>query len=586
MPNVTVVNGTNWPINILLSAGFNYAWHNHLGPKEVVSVGDSYTVVTLSVRRHFDETSEYEATSAVDIGLFVAGTVVGIAGLALAPLTAGLSLDGVLAAFTVIGSASLIGGGASMAIGGLAFAAKDFENKSRTRPGVELRLERKFIVEGDMAFETNDDGSPKLTNGILTVTGQKELTLRDLTEAEFKEGLEKKGWVHHREDPAEASPVGDMFSSVLPDEIGKSTGMFIYPSYAGVPDLRPARWSILGDDDNEPIGLSRDAAAKNLWTVEQVAGKAYKLYNPKTSKAGSDRTAPVYRLKNVQTGRYACVGRDAADTRLRTTRTPDNYSLFFLINSGPCFAFVPITREELQADAAHLPAIISDRGAIDPPTPVIVGDRTGPNPGWARWVLDPLDWRHAEFITRENLAKVPTKPVRIYPAMARRHQLQKGERPPCWGVMRSNVQGFARSTVDQPFFLADPGMTIKNNEGVVAWELRCEDRTPNAPAKFVIWNREFDVYAVVGRDGVLRSRKRPEGIFRDDEEETFLFAIFRDSMGYVSFVPLRKGNPASGNALVVAPEPVGGETIRTEYVAGILRAPARWVLREFEREEW
>lgn len=491
---VTVVNGTNAPINVSISAGVNYDWHNRLRPKEYVELGNTAVWVTLNARWWYGEATEYH-NSAAEIGLFVTGTVIGIAGLVLIPFSGGTSLA------LTIGAVGGLLGSAGLAVGGIALAIKDFVDTPVSRTGVYLLDNRTFVAEGIVKFKYEADKET------VNYTGMDKLKLTELTAEQFTSRANEHGWVVAREDPAETQAIESVYHTLDPHP---GVGGYIYPSYAGVPDVSPARWDPgRGATNADTLLQLGNGTGRNFeWTIRRTSrgrgpyGSVALVYNPKTSEATNEE-APAYEIYNSGYDCYVCVSSDEKDLYVRTKRTFDNYCLFFIIRSGNCYAFVPISRQSRKAGSGHLSALAIENGGIGGGTKVIVGDRTGPHPGRARWVVEPSS-ALGQKLSKGGLLKLSRDalvdaPVRIFPAVSRRHPLQRGERPLCIGI-----EGH-RTAEGTPLQL----MTEDNRK--VEWVIRA-----HKPAVmlgygdaefFTLYCPALDRYATVAEDGYVRIAK-------------------------------------------------------------------------------
>jgi hypothetical protein len=178
-------------------------------------------------------------------------------------------------------------------------------------------------------------------------------------------------------------------------------------------------------------------------------------YDPKTVDP-KIKNSPVqaYNIYNPSLDMYLNVHGD--DVRMKKHPKPDSseakahintdgQSLFFIIRSLNCYVFVPISRQSRQVSGvAQLPALVNKDGGTGQGTLIVAGDRTGSNPGWARWVVERTNLDEVNPLTLPEIEALSAKsplgdkligqPVRIFPAWARRHPVQKGERPVCWEI--------------------------------------------------------------------------------------------------------------------------------------------------------
>jgi hypothetical protein len=569
---VTVVNGTNALINVSISAGVNYDWHNRLRPGEYVEIGKDAVWVTLNSRWWVGEVTEYQ-NSAAEIGLFVAGTVIGIAGLVLAPFSGGTSLG------LTIGAIGALLGATGLAVGGISLAVKDFVNTPVSRTGVYLPDDRIFVVEGNLKFKYEND---KQT---LNITGADDLQLTDLTAEQFRSRSGEHGWVEARQDPAETRAIESVYHELVTWDFSEVDGGRIYPSYAGVPDVSPACWDAGRGAANADtlLQLTNGTGAVSDWKIRRPGnpGSGYPMtalvYNPRTSEATNEK-APAYHIYNSHYDCYVCVSSDEKDPHVRTKRTPDAYCLFFIIRSGNCYAFVPISRQSRKAGSAYLSALAIENGGIGGGTKVIVGDRTGPHPGWARWVVEPLSVQSGgPMLSKAGLLKLSPDPlvdapVRIFPAVSRRHPLQKGERPLCIGI-----EGH-RTAEGTPLQL----MTEDNSR--VEWVIRSvRSATSHGYSDadlFTLYCPALDRYATVAADGYVRTAKTSgdDGSPYSSVVAPSLFLINKQ-MGYLSFVRMNpdKYQRGPGNHILYAESAGGGSYLRVGP-SNDKPALARWVV--------
>ncbi len=201
MGSVTIINQTNAPINSSISIGFNYDWCNYIPPNQYAILQSGDVWVTLNARWGIGKNSEYE-NSILDIVTFAIGTTIAVASLVLAVASAGAALP--LLVPTWVGWAGAAGGALAAAgvyVTEIGFAAKDFRSTPANETGVYLAENRKYIVEGALAFGKPDQ------KGRVEITGEEEgnpLKLRRIDENEFS-ALVAKGLAPMRP----VFPVGD-----------------------------------------------------------------------------------------------------------------------------------------------------------------------------------------------------------------------------------------------------------------------------------------------------------------------------------------------------------------------------------------
>ncbi len=385
MGTVTIVNGTNSLVNASLSAAVNYDWRNMIGPKEYVVLDGGVGLVTLHATYWAGAETEY-TDSAATIGMFVAGTIVAVLGVGLAVVTFGgsLALAGVAEATLAsmafgFGMASAAGvmGGVATTIGAIAIAMVDFSKTATSQPGIYAPDNRKFIVKGRLT------GTVK--NNVFTIEGADDLQLVELKGSEFQNLVLKEGYVEKRTDPAETKPV--VMLGVSLDELKKSgmvdTPTWIYPSFSGVPDVKPAQWEFLHDKTKPgtPAQLWNREGPKILWEI-QSAGKSTTVspnklnelaaVSPGKTKVRISRD--TFALFNRGVGGYATVTGDARGALVLSEKITDE-ARFFMVKSLNCFSFVPVRRP--------MKVLVTENGHTGDGTKMVIADRVGPHPGWA-----------------------------------------------------------------------------------------------------------------------------------------------------------------------------------------------------------
>lgn len=464
--SVTVANGTNFPINTCLSLGFNYDWRNQIPPNRYV-VMTQFVDATLYARFCFDQSSLYDS-SATSIGLFFLGTVVSVG--AIVGGAIGCFVTGGTGVPFILSVGAIYLGAFAEVIGGISITAADLQKTQGSQPGVKVYQNKIFLITGEV-----EAGKPK--NNIAEVWVKKQLALRELSVAEFEQ-MKARGLTEQRQDERENEAVEneffqDKYHLGTPGRTGMSAreivsndllggNVWIYPSFAGIPEVTPDCWGSQGSENRE-IALS--AKNKSLeFRIIPVDQRKVLAYDPKTVDP-KIVNAPVqaYNIYSPSLDRYVTVrdvsnglrlGGDAIE--LQKHPKPDSpeaklhvntngQSLFFIIRSLNCYVFVPISRQAREASGVlQLPALVNQNGGIGQGTPVVVGDRTGPHPGWARWVVERTNLDEVRPLTLPEIdalsvgspsgEKLIGGPVRIFPAYVRRHALQEHEHPLLWEI--------------------------------------------------------------------------------------------------------------------------------------------------------
>jgi len=376
MGTVTILNNTNVPINTCISAGVNYSWCNELSPKEYyVHEGGPGGVFTLNTRYWLGAETEY-SHSGVEIGLFVAGIVIGVIGLIAIPVTGGASIS-LISASTALASGVGVGTGvAGLAIGGISIAVKDFVNSPSTFTNIQAAQNRKFIAEGKVEAKLDD-------KGVVVYTSLPQITLRRLEDGEFETLIRDKGFVSKGEQPISGS-----YSTKreLDNACVLNTQIKIRPSRGG-----NACWEVEDDQtkDGAPIQLWDRDTDEVSWTIESI--------NP-------SEECDTFTICNKSLDRYASIEQEGPDEeitddkrRTLTSKQRDsarlNLQSFHIIRSQDSrfqdsYSFIPVNSAG-RLSAGRL-VVVSEGGNTGNSTKLLLErlDRLNTNnPSWARWNL-------------------------------------------------------------------------------------------------------------------------------------------------------------------------------------------------------
>ncbi len=261
MGQITILNGTNTLLNSCVSAGVNYSWCNKLQPHTYYQHDGAASVLTLNTRYWIGESTEY-SHSAAEIGLFIAGMLIGVVGLALVPLTGGTSAvaSAALAQGLLVGGA--VASGAGLAISGISIAVKDFQNTPTSWTNIHAIHNRKFIAEAAVKREVTLQPDGK---ALATFTEIPEIKLRELTEQEFQNYLNEGTYTQHDSSPL----LGELATSAVLHKAGlKNVAVTVRPEWGG-----DAAWEIEDDDprDGGPVQLwARPGEKKAQWRIQPV----------------------------------------------------------------------------------------------------------------------------------------------------------------------------------------------------------------------------------------------------------------------------------------------------------------------------
>ena len=361
MGTVTILNDTNVPINTCISAGVNYSWCNQLLQKEYyVHEGGPGSVVTLNVKYYLGADTEYSQSGA-EIGLFVAGIVLGVVGLIAIPLSGGTSIS-LIAASTALtsGAAGAAIGVAGLAVSGISVASKDFVNSPSTWTNIQTAQNRRFIAEGNVDASIDDDG-------LVTYKDPPQITLRELTNDEYQAFLRDKGdkrpFVSYR-----SRPISGAF--LTKEELEKAgvlnKPVRMLPSIGGT-----ACWEIENDDKAESTPIQ-------LWVRD--TGKVY--WKIQSNENGLEGYA-IFTIYNESLDRYVTVETKGNEHRVTSqAKKSGNTQKFLIIRSEGSYVFIPTGRSEL--------AVISEGGNFGNSTKLRLDRWDGEHRAWARWRVTPV----------------------------------------------------------------------------------------------------------------------------------------------------------------------------------------------------
>ncbi|HEY2513467.1 MAG TPA: hypothetical protein VGI39_21510, partial [Polyangiaceae bacterium] len=277
MGQITILNNTNAPINSCISAGLNYSWVNSLSPKEFYVHDGAAGVYTLNTRFWLGEGTEYH-NSGAEIGLWVGGIVLGIAGLVMAVIPGG----GLLLAAAAAGIA-----GSGTAVAGISIAAKEFANEPSTWTNIQAVQDRKFIAEGKVDFDKGADNLVQWKNSPI-------ITLRELKDEDYKRLVSSGEFVQYRAD-GDVSRITDSYLTKADVEKAGllNTPLRITPSVGG-----NACWEVENDKTIEgtPMQLWDRSTNQVHWTLQ--------------CEPQPDNGYDVFLLYNRALNRYACENAD------------------------------------------------------------------------------------------------------------------------------------------------------------------------------------------------------------------------------------------------------------------------------------
>ncbi len=355
MGTITILNGTNVPINSCISAGVNYSWVNALYPNEYYVHNGAVGVYTLNSRYWLGEASEY-ANSGAEIGIWIAGLVVGIVGLVLAIPTGGVSLE--LSAAVMTAAAAVGVGGAGLAICGIAIAAKEFSNEPSRLMNIQAVQNRVFIATGNIEMEY--DPGAKIT----TWTEIPGIEFEEISQEDFA-NYKAKGYSEHGTDVSHQIPVDSkpMSSSELTADKVNNVPVRIAPMY-----VENEYWEI--EDDSRKAGTPLQ-----LWNRPKAEEKVHWLIEPVDNANPANE---LFCIRNQELDRYARVD---ADGRLVASHR-SSATEFKVIKSRGQYALLD--------DQNRL--VYPEKGNLGDSTKLIalkVGARG--NPTHAHWVFELVD---------------------------------------------------------------------------------------------------------------------------------------------------------------------------------------------------
>ncbi len=354
MGTITIVNGTNVPINTAISAGVNYSWCNELYPKEYYAHEGLAGVYSLNTRFWLGEESEY-SNSHAEIGLWVAGVALGVAGLVAIPFSGGASGTISAAGWALIASA--IAGGAGVALGGISIAAQEFTNEPSVHTNIHALQDRKFVAEGIVNLTKGQDG-------VVTYNGTPKITLRPIGEEEFAAYKTRDKYIEHGTGPAISDHAQKDDLQGLLDKPVRIT-----PALGG-----HACWEVEDDQTSEHSAMQlweRNGAQQTVWEIS---------VKPRPTGARPDYVDTFY-LYNPALKVYA----SATDDRVVTARHQDaaEFWIYKSARADGTYAFMPVARPN------HL--VIPSSGNLGNSTKLRLALKTSlRNPTWARWKLQPV----------------------------------------------------------------------------------------------------------------------------------------------------------------------------------------------------
>jgi hypothetical protein len=340
---ITILNGTNVPINSAISAGVNYSWCNELFPKEFYVHNGAAGVYSLNTRFWLGEESEY-SNSAPEIGLWIAGVVLGIIGLVSVPFGGGALMI----------AASALAGGAGLAIGGISIAAREFTNDPEVWTNIHAIHDRKFIAEGTV-------DATRGQNGLITYNGEPKITLRQLSEEEFETYKTRDKYVEHGTGEAISDhATADDLRGILDKPVR------IAPALGG-----SACWEVENDQTAEHSAMQlweRNTADQTIWKIS---------VKPRPADPGPGYVDAFF-LYNPALKVYA----SSTDERVVTTKHQDAAEFWIYKSAGTDgrYAFMPVARPNY--------LVIPSSGNLGNSTKLRLALKTSlRNPLWARWKI-------------------------------------------------------------------------------------------------------------------------------------------------------------------------------------------------------
>jgi hypothetical protein len=351
MGQVTILNGTNVPINSCISAGFNYSWVNKLPPRQFYAHNGAAGVFTLNTNYWLGPSSEF-SNNAASIFLWTANMVVAVVGVVLIPFTDGAS---------ALAVTSAISSSVGAIIQAISVAGNEFTNAPYEWHNIQAIHDRKFIAEGNIDIRQNSDGT-------ITYVNPADIKLRELQDSEYRQLISKKdGYVEYLSN-GDTAPIGDQYQTR--DNLFAArvlgTDLLIRP-HASASTKDTADWEI--EDDNTADGAllqlwARGGDRHARWRIDYVKTLDHDLFTIKNSSLQSYATASS-KNDSVVSGSSNAV--DAA--------------LFYVIKTGTTgtsFAFQTHNGEQI---------IIPENGNLGNSTKLKLAKKYNPHPYQGRWDL-------------------------------------------------------------------------------------------------------------------------------------------------------------------------------------------------------
>jgi len=357
---VTVVNGTNAPINVSLSVGFPYVWKNKLNPLEFVELDPGVPIVSLNARYWLGEATEFSRNWS-DIGWFAGSLFVGALGVGLCFTGAGIALI-VSAAVGIIGTTA---GAIQIGVAELAISPAHL-------PEISVKSNLKFLITGKL--DMSED------RGVATIGGGDAIAIAPFSSNEhFASWIAAHKPVSVTPDPESSKPIEKYYAdrSDLEKDGVFDAPVWIYPSLSGVPHVNPPCWEFQ-KDAVQLSSMNNEKMKENIvWKIEYA-----RQYDRIDVVGGVDSPkADAFRLRNLKLDQYASV----ASTRVEGIKTivasprHDDATLFFIIKSGNCYVFVPCCRQ--------LTYLVDEDGKLSQGTKVLL-DASDVHPARVRWAVD------------------------------------------------------------------------------------------------------------------------------------------------------------------------------------------------------
>jgi hypothetical protein len=204
---------------------------------------------------------------------------------------------------------------------------------------------------------------------------------------------------------------------------------------------------------------------------------------------------------------------------------PDPRTLFFLIESASCYAFVPISRQYRTPESIQLSAVVNRDGSIVDGTEMVVGDRSGPYPGRARWAVQRVNLNQDKGLNKAALEGILGTTIagsrfRIVPAILEGNKENASDHPSCMGIEGDSQAADARI------------LLVNSSSASAEWEILFH-RSTDEGDEFALHCVALDRYATMGGGGFLNSvaSRVPGRPFPIGREALFMFKY---SMGYLS----------------------------------------------------